>query len=1277
MPTDSNADTAPSAPAHHENRFRYTAQLANEIEARWQKFWDEHQTFRAVNPGEPGFDQFKGKFFCLDMFPYPSGAGLHVGHPEGYTATDIISRYKRHQGLNVLHPMGWDAFGLPAEQYAIATGVHPAITTRKAIDTFRRQLKSFGMSYDWSREFATCDEDFYQWTQWIFLKLYNAWYDTAEGKARPISELVHEYETGERAPRLNPDAAEYAGAGDLPDGTKLGNWSAIDPDTQRMIIDSYRLAYTARQTVNWCPKLGTALANEEVIDGKSERGGFPVFRKPLTQWMFRITSYADRLLSDLDLCNWPESTRIMQAEWIGRSEGAEIDFALVQEVPRLSEPGVAEHSDPYAAVLAQTLGTEIDQPFAIEVTAAEFVGRDPFPRGDIAPAELKNSPRYLPHLELPEATYFVSWRVVPGERLTEEERTVALRALTHFDGDRCRVFAAVVMPDHVHWIVKPFAGHTLDDLTAGVKRFSAKEINALRNRQGSIWDPERFDHIVRDDRWFAKFVFYVLRNPVKAGLVNSVREYAWLHIHDRVRTREGRALREYLETEETTSGSEIRGTSEMTSGSEIRGTSETTSGSEIRGTSEMTSGSEIRGTYEPTGESLRVFTTRPDTIFGATYMVVAPEHPLVEHTLEFPQPETDSDALRSYIEQARNRSDVDRVAETKTKTGVFTGVRAMNPATGQPIPVWTADYVLMGYGTGAIMAVPGQDTRDWEFAKAFALPIVRTVQPPKDFGDEPYLGEGPAINSANEHVSLNGLNIKDAKRTIIEWLESTKRGRRKINFKLRDWLFSRQRYWGEPFPIVFDERGHHYPVAPENLPVKLPDVQDYQPVESDEPQPMLAKATAWVKTTAGEAGVAPDVLPPGAPVTRETNTMPGWAGSCWYFLRYIDPRNEDRFVGREAERYWMLSKKVPRLSEPGEKKESPRAHAYDTSESAGARLGEPGYLQTIARFGEPGYPYHAGGVDLYIGGAEHAVLHLLYARFWHKVLFDLGEVSTPEPFGKLFHQGLIQSFAYQRADKSLVPVDEVEEQGDGTFIETATGQPVTSIVAKMSKSLKNVHSPDEVIAEFSADTFRIYEMYMGPLEQAKPWNPRDIVGLFRFLQRVWRLAVDEATGELRLAEKGDVAIERELHRTAARVATDVERLSLNTAIAAMIEFVNVASKVGTLSRDQLERFAVIISPFAPHMAEELHARLGHEGTIAFTPWPAVDEKMLVDDTVEVPVQINGKVKGRITVAANADQNAMQQAALADEKLAEFLAGKTIRKVIAVPGKILNLVVSDA
>ena len=942
---------------------RYDAAMAEAIETRWQRWWEERSVHRQPNPGEPGFDAARPKFYCLDMFPYPSGAGLHVGHPEGYTATDIICRYKRMKGFNVLHPMGWDAFGLPAEQYAIQTGVHPEITTRKAIDNFRRQLKRFGFCYDWSREFGTIDADYYKWTQWIFLKIYHAWFDPdadgGRGRARPISELVAGFASGERKVRLNPHAAEYTGAGDLPDGTDAGDWDTLDPETKRAIVDSYRLAYLSQQTVNWCPKLGTALANEEVIDGKSERGGYPVFRKPLRQWMFRITAYAERLLEDLGPLDWPNSTKTQQAEWIGKSEGAEIDF------PMLDAEG------------------------------------------------------------------------------------------------------------------------------------------------------------------------------------------------------------------------------------------------------------------NPTGEALRVFTTRPDTIFGATYMVLAPEHPLVELAMEFPQPDTDTGALGEYARWARNRSDVER-QEAKEKTGVYTGVRVKNPATGEPIPVWTSDYVLMGYGTGAIMAVPAQDQRDWDFARKFGLPIVRTVRPPEGWEGEAYTGDGVAMNSG----FLDGLGVTEAKKKIIAWLGEHKCGARRVNYRLRDWLFSRQRYWGEPFPIVFDEKGQHHAVSEDALPVKLPPLADYQPAESDDPQPLLAKAADWVETTAGEAGV--EGIDPDAPVRRETNTMPGWAGSCWYYLRYCDPKNADRFVSRDAEAYWM---------DPGD---------------------------------------GTGGVDLYIGGNEHAVLHLLYARFWHKVLFDLGEVTTPEPFEKMFHQGMITSHAFQRADKSLVPIDQVENRGSEDrpeHFETATGERVQQIVAKMSKSLKNVINPDDIIADFGADTFRLYEMYMGPLEASKPWNTRDTVGLHRLLQKIWRLCVDESGHALRLADSPDADTEKRLHRTVAKVGGDIERLGFNTAIAAIFEFVNGAE---TLTRDQMSRFVRVLAPFAPHLGEELWHRLGmHEGpdavSVALASWPGYDEAMLVDDEIEIPVQILGKLRGRVIVPADADAKAIEAAALAEPRIRELIEGKTVRKVIVVPGRLVNIV----
>jgi len=953
---------------------RYTAAYANAVEVKWQESlrWPDGKGYgyRQPNPGEAGFDASKPKFYCLDMFPYPSGAGLHVGHPEGYTATDIICRYKKLKGFNVLHPMGWDAFGLPAEQYAIQTGVHPEVTTKKAIDNFRRQLQRFGFMYDWSREFATIDPDYYRWTQWIWLLAYESWFDPSVRKARPISEL---------AARFARENAAISVAGAV---TK--KWSDCTRREQQAHLDTFRLAYLGTQTVNWCPKLGTVLANEEIIDGRSERGGHPVKRMPLKQWMFRITSYADRLLEDLALVDWPEMTRTLQTEWIGRSEGAEIRFAV--------------------------------------------------------------------------------------------------------EGD---------------------------------------------------------------------------------------------------------------------------------------------------------------------DEPLSVFTTRPDTLFGATYMVVAPEHPLVARAIA----RGNSSKLAEYVSWAKNRSDIDRQA-SKEKTGCATGLSAINPATGARIPVWTADYVLMGYGTGAIMAVPAHDERDFEFAKAFALPIVQVVEIDgvTFTGEAATAGEGRAVNSANAAtVSINGLTTADAKKAVIAWLEKQGIGALRVNYRLRDWLFSRQRYWGEPFPIVYDADGNHYPVSVASLPLTLPPLADYSPVESDVPQPPLAKAREWTHTTAGAAGVDPALLPANTPVVRETNTMPGWAGSCWYYLRYCSPKDSSHFVSPEAERYWMLS---------------PRASSGKT--------GTPAQYDAAT--------CHAGGVDLYVGGSEHAVLHLLYARFWHKMLFDLGHVSTPEPMGKLFHQGLITSYAYQRADKTLVPNDQVEERGEGNFVETATGAKVAQIVAKMSKSLKNVVNPDDVIAEYGADTFRLYEMYMGPLEASKPWNTRDIVGVFRFLQRAWRLAVDEKTGELLCAATVDPKIEKLLHRTIHKVGEDIERLSFNTAIAAMIELVNAATRPtgmtdptqGGMTRDQLERFARILWPFAPHFADELGAKLGVKGGLNggfyASSWPSYDAALLVDDEVEMPVQIQGKIKARLMVPTKADAAAVEALALAHADVIAAIAGRPVKKVVVVPGRMVNIVV---
>ncbi|MEE2906823.1 MAG: leucine--tRNA ligase [Planctomycetota bacterium] len=911
---------------------RYTASLATDLERHWRERWESDGTFRVPNPGDPDFDASRPKYYCMDMFPYPSGAGLHVGHPIGYIGSDIISRFYRMKGYNVLHPMGWDAFGLPAEQYAITTGIHPADTTRAAIKTYRQQLDAIGFSFDWSREIATIDPDYYRWTQWIWLQAWNAWFDHEQGHARPVDELISELKAGKRDVEGRP-------------------WKDLDTSEQQAYIDDQRLAYLSEQVVNWCPRLGTALANEEVIDGRSERGGHPVIRKPLRQWMFRITAYADRLLTDLDTVDWPESTRTMQAEWIGRSEGADIEFAC----------------------------------------------------------DLQNT--------------------------------------------------------------------------------------------------------------------------------------------------------------------------------------------------------------------IRVFTTRPDTIFGVTFMVLAPEHPLVKSILADPPTGMDVAPLARYVAEASGRADVERMADQQEKTGVSLGISAINPATGETIPVWVADYVLMGYGHGAIMAVPGHDERDAAFAKRYELkirPVVKSTS--LDDDTDCFTGDGIAMNSSGSTLSIDGQVSAEACNSVIDWIEQQGLGERRVRYRLRDWLFSRQRYWGEPFPIVHDAEGRTWPISDDHLPVTLPPLEDFAPVESEDPQPLLAKATDWLHTTAGEAGVDPSLLPPDTPVTRESNTMPGWAGSCWYHLRYCSPNCSDRFVDAEAERYWL----------------------HD-------------------------------GVDLYIGGAEHAVLHLLYARFWHKMLYDLGYVSAPEPFKKLFHQGLLTSWAYQRSDGSLVPVDEVEEQSSDRFIEIATGDSVKRIIAKMSKSLRNVINPDEVIETWGADTLRLYEMYMGPLEASKPWNPRDIVGVFRFLQRLWRLVVDEQTGELQLAEQPDETIERALHRTVRRVETDIERIAFNTAIASLIEFTNEATSSGRLTADQVERLVRIMAPLAPYIAEELWHRLGHQSSVALANWPDVDESMLVDTTLELPVQIKGKVRSKITVAADADEATIQEMALADARIVELIQDTPIRKVIVVPGRIVNII----
>lgn len=950
-----NVTQTDAAPAH-----RYTAALADAIETRWQSWWQSRGTFVQPNPGQPGFDASRPKFYCLDMFPYPSGAGLHVGHPEGYTGTDILCRFKRHQGFNVLHPMGWDAFGLPAEQYAIQTGVHPAITTKQAIDNFRRQLQRFGFCYDWSREVGTIDPGYYKWTQWIFVTLYDAWFDPAQKKARPIADLIAAFASSARPVAFNAAATEIS---DADKARAFGAWSTLDAATERAVVDSYRLAYQGTTTVNWCPKLGTVLANDEVVDGKSERGGYPVLRKPLKQWMFRITAYADRLLEQLSDLAWPESTKAMQREWIGRSEGAEIEFALSE-----------------------------------------------------------------------------------------------------------------------------------------------------------------------------------------------------------------------------------------------------------------------------TKETLTVFTTRPDTLFGATYMVVAPEHGLCSRIIngQIAVDAATRTALAAYVTTAKNRSDVERQQDNKTKTGAFTGVHAINPATGKPIPVWTADYVLMGYGTGAIMAVPAHDERDFEFAEAFGLPVIEVVQ---NLAAKPvaagkmacFSGDGIAINSASPHLSIDGLPTAEAKATVIAWLESSKRGVRKINYKFRDWTFSRQRYWGEPFPVVFDEAGNHYPVSASHLPVILPELTDYAPIESDDPQPLLAKAGAWCKTTAGAAGVDPALFDPSTPVTRETNTMPGSAGSSWYFLRYCDPSNDKALIDPKIDGYWT-----------------------------------------------------SNGVDFYMGGSEHTVGHLLYSRFWQNALHDLGHVKSREPFHRLFHQGMITSFAYERPDKTLVAVDLVDETSEGVFIERSTGKPVKQIVAKMSKSLKNVINPDDIIAGYGADTFRLYEMYMGPLEASKPWNTKDIIGPHRFLQRVWRNVVNEETGELTVADAPAPAdLHKLLHRTIAGVTQDITNIALHTAIAKLIELNNALTKhcaTAPAPRSVIEPMLILLSPFCPHICEELWQKLGHTTTIADAKWPTFDPALLVDDAVEIAVQVLGKVRGKMMVPTNADAKAIEALAMADAAVQGYLGGKPVKKCIVVPGRLINFVV---
>ncbi|MDX1680331.1 MAG: leucine--tRNA ligase [Akkermansiaceae bacterium] len=877
----------------------------SDFEPKWQQRWDAEKTFRTPGPGDEGFDASKPKYYVLDMFPYPSGAGLHVGHPEGYTATDIIGRYKRMTGHNVLHPMGYDSFGLPAEQYAIKTGQHPAVTTAENIETFRRQLKSLGFGYDWDREIATTDPDYVRWTQWIFLQIYNSYFCEEEQKAKPVSEL------------------------------EAKGWS-------REQIDEVRLAYVADTPVWWSPDLGTVLANEEVEEWKSK--GHTVERRPLRQWMLRITKYAQRLIDELDTLDWPDGIKLLQKNWIGRSEGAEV-----------------------------------------------------------------------------------------------------------------------------------------------------------------VFDVE--------------------------------------------------------------------------------------------------------------GNDVTVFTTRPDTLFGATYMVLAPEHPLVAQITAAEQ----KDAVEAYQKSCASKSDLDRGDLNKDKSGVATGAHAINPVNGEQIPVWIADYVMMGYGTGAIMAVPAHDERDFEFATKFELPIIEVVAPADDetvgavydrpsddsAAQEPSMGghrpplqeaftdHGIAINSD----ILNGLPTQEAKAAMIDWLEKEGKGRRKIQYKLRDWLFSRQRYWGEPFPIIWKD-GKHEALPESELPLLAPPLDDYKP--SGTPDPLLSKATDWVN------------LPDGA--TRETNTMPQWAGSCWYYLRYCDPNNSDRFISKEADQYWSTKTK--------------------NEEQRTKNSAQP-----------------TGMVDLYVGGTEHAVLHLLYARFWHKVLHDLGHVSTPEPFQKLVNQGLI-----------------LGEDGQ-----------------KMSKSRGNVVNPDDVVKEYGADALRLYEMFMGPLEQVKPWQMKGVEGVSRFLARVWRVAITDegdVSPKIQDVECTDKELKRVVHETIKKVGEDIEKLSFNTAISQMMICTNAFTQAEVVPKAEFIQFLTVLNPFAPHLTEELHERLSRHSSagatpdspmLSETPWPTYDEAALVQSTVELVVQVNGKLRARLMVDKDADEETVKAAALADPKVKEQTDGKTIRKVIYIKGKIFNVV----
>ena len=940
-----------------EPSYRYTAKLAGEIEAHWQDRWETEGTFHAPNPAGPWAEPEKidsrgEKLFVLDMFPYPSGAGLHVGHPLGYIATDTFARFNRMKGRNVLHALGYDAFGLPAEQYAVQSGQHPRVTTEHNIAVMRRQLRRLGLAHDPRRSVATVDVEFYRWTQWIFLQIFNAWFDEAADKARHIDELVEEFASGKRP---------------TPSGLP---WEELPAQERRQIIDSHRLAYLSEAPVNWCPGLGTVLANEEVTnEGRSEIGNFPVFKRNMSQWMLRITAYAERLLADLDKLDWPDKVKAMQRNWIGRSEGTRVFF-----------------------------------------------------------------------------------------------------------------------------------------------------------------------------------------------------------------------------------------------------------------------------TEAASGERIEVFTTRPDTLFGATFMVLAPEHHLADGAAsEWPEG-TDpawtgghaspAEAVAAYRAEVERRTDADRSGDDKEKTGLFTGRFAINPVNGQRVPIFIADYVTLGYGTGAVMAVPSGDQRDWEFAKAYNLPIVETVIPCSEHdGNSAWTGDGEVINSANPEISLNGMNVSDAKTAITEWLEAKGLGEATVNYRLRDWLFSRQRYWGEPFPIVYDETGLPIALPEEMLPIELPEVTDYSPKAMDpedrnsDPVPPLARATDWTSVEL-DLGDGKKVY------RRELNVMPQWAGSCWYEMRYLDPANHDRFVGEEVERYWM----------------GPRGEG------------------------------DVGGVDLYVGGVEHAVLHLLYARFWHKVLFDLGYVSSAEPFRRLFNQGYIQAYAYRDSRGQTVPAAEVETHGEGEKMTwTWQDQSVKREYGKMGKSLKNIVSPDEMYEAYGADTFRLYEMGMGPLAQSKPWETRAVVGSQRFLQRLWRNVVDEETGDLVTRDTDiDEATLHALHKTIDAVTKDYKNLSFNTAIARLTEYNTVLTALKVVPRAAVEPLVLMVAPLAPHIAEELWHRLGHDQSLAHEPFPVADPELVVEDTITAVVQVRGKLRAQLEVSASITEDELRELALAHPRIVKEIPNG-VRKVIVRAPKLVNVV----